>query len=169
MSERQVFDRRTVLATTAAVATALAGCAGGSSTPSAEPEPSTPTEASSGSSGSGGAQSFDGWMENVGNYDGVVDETGASEVTVTVGAEANGGAFGFGPAAIRVDSGTTVVWEWSGKGGSHNVVANGGAFESEMYSSEGETFSHTFEEAGTTKYACAPHESMGMKGVVVVE
>ena len=171
MSERQTVDRRTVLATTAAVAgTALAGCSGGSSTPTDPADESTdsptPTEASS---GSGGAQSFDGWMENVDNYDGVVDETGSSEVAVTVGAEANGGNFGFGPAAVRVDAGTTVVWEWNGKGGSHNVVADDDAFESEMHGSEGATFEYTFEESGTTKYYCNPHEAMGMKGVVVVE
>ncbi|WP_255198755.1 halocyanin domain-containing protein [Halorarius litoreus] len=174
MSDRETYDRRTVLAaTTAAAATALAGCSGGSSTSADPPEESTdsptPTEASSGSGGSGGTQSFDGWMENVGNYEEVVDATGQSEVSVTVGAEANGGAFGFGPAAVRVSSGTTVVWEWNGKGGSHNVVAKGGAFESDMHGSEGATFEYTFEESGTTKYSCAPHETMGMKGVVVVE
>ena len=111
---------------------------------------------------------FDGWFDDVENYDGVVDETGQSEVTVTVGAEANGGGFGFGPAAIRVDPGTTVTWEWNGDGGSHNVVADDGSYESEMYGSAGDTFSHTFDAEGISKYYCAPHRSMGMKGAVVV-
>jgi len=111
---------------------------------------------------------FGGWFDNVGNYDGMVDETGSDEVTVSVGAEANGGAFGFGPAAVEVSPGTTVVWEWTGSGGSHNVVAEDGTFESELTKESGHTFEYTFEETGTYKYACTPHRSMGMKGAVVV-
>nr|WP_232701774.1 halocyanin domain-containing protein [Halobacterium wangiae] len=109
---------------------------------------------------------FDGWFDNVGNFDGVVDETGSSEVTVEVGAEANGGQFGFGPAAVRVDPGTTVTWEWVG--GSHNVVADDGSYESELTDEDGFTFTQTFEEEGVSKYYCMPHEQMGMKGAVVV-
>lgn len=118
---------------------------------------------------SGGSEDFDGWFDNVDNYDGVTDETGADEVTVEVGADGNGGAFAFAPAAVRVDSGTTVVWEWTGEGGQHNVVDQDGAFESELVSEEGHAFEHTFEESGTYKYACNPHKSMGMKGAIVVE
>lgn len=112
---------------------------------------------------------LDSWFAQTSNYDGVVDETGRSTVTVTVGSQANGGAFGFGPAAVRVDSGTTVVWEWNGKGGSHNVAAADGTFESELAGSSGHTFEHTFEAAGTYTYACTPHETVGMKGAIVVE
>ncbi len=108
------------------------------------------------------------WFSNTSNYDGVVDETGSSSVTVKVGTEANGGAFGYGPAAVRVDPGTTVTWEWTGNGGSHNVVADSGAFESELVGDAGHTFEHTFEESGVFKYACTPHKAMGMKGAVVV-
>jgi halocyanin-like protein len=108
-------------------------------------------------------------MSNVGNYSEVVDETGSSEVTVQVGTEANGGAFGFGPAAVQVDPGTTVIWEWTGEGGQHNVVAQDGAsFDSELVADAGFTFEHTFEEEGATTYYCQPHQSLGMKGVVVV-
>jgi len=111
-------------------------------------------------------QTFDGWLEGVGNYDGVVDETGADEITIEVGAEANGGNYGFGPAAVHVDPGTKVTWEWVA--GNHNVVADDGSFESELTGEAGFTFSQTFEEAGVVKYACTPHKAMGMKGVVVV-
>ncbi|WP_225335576.1 halocyanin domain-containing protein [Halomicrobium urmianum] len=111
-------------------------------------------------------QSFDGWFDDVGNYDGVVDETGSDEVTIEVGAEANGGSYGFGPAAVRVDPGTTVTWEWVA--GSHNVVDEAGNFESELTDEAGFTFSQTFDEAGVVKYACTPHRAMGMKGAVVV-
>ena len=123
-----------------------------------------------GGTGVVGAQTdeFDGWFDDVSNYDGVVDRTGQDSVTVEVGVEANGGAFGFGPAAVRVSPGTTVVWEWTGEGGQHNVVAEEGAFESELVGDAGHTFEHTFEDAGTFLYACTPHRSLGMKGAVVV-
>jgi halocyanin-like protein len=113
-------------------------------------------------------QGFDGWFDDVSNYDGVVDRTGQSEVTVTVGAEGNGGAFAYGPAAVRVDPGTTVTWEWSGEGSPHNVVADDGSYESELVGDEGHTFSHAFGSEGVSKYYCTPHEGMGMKGAVVV-
>jgi halocyanin-like protein len=112
---------------------------------------------------------FDGWMSDVGNYDAVFDRTGESEVRVGVGTQGNGGNFAFGPPAIQVDPGTTVVWEWTGEGGQHNVVSESGAsFESELVAEAGFTFEYTFEETGITKYFCQPHLSLGMKGVVVV-
>jgi halocyanin-like protein len=111
---------------------------------------------------------YGSWFDDVSNYDGTVDERGSSEVTVTVGAEGNNGNYGFGPAAVRVDPGTTVVWEWTGKGNGHNVVAEDGSFESELSTEAGHTFEQTFEEPGVYKYACVPHKMMGMKGAVVV-
>ena len=51
---------------------------------------------------------FDGWFDDVSNVDGVVDRRGNDGVVVEVGVDANGGAFGFGPAAVRVSPGTTV-------------------------------------------------------------
>ena len=142
-------DRRTFLKGAAGVAGVAAVGAGASA----------PAAAQSG---------FGGWFENVSNYEGVVDLTGRSRVTIAVGATGNQGNFAFGPAAVRVDPGTTVVWKWTGKGSSHNVVAEDGSFESETTGSSGHTFEQTFEEAGLTKYACTPHEGMGMKGAVAV-
>ncbi len=146
---RPTATRRTVLKAGAAATATAAGTAG--------------------LAGSASAQSGLGsWFENVSNYDGVVDKTGNSEVTIEVGATGNQGNFAFGPAAVRVDPGTTVVWKWTGKGGSHNVVAEDGSFESQMTGSSGHTFEQTFDEEGVTKYACTPHKTMGMKGAVVV-
>ncbi|WP_425601419.1 halocyanin domain-containing protein [Halobaculum magnesiiphilum] len=146
------MSRRNVLRT--ALAGGVAAAAGGAAT--------APAAAQS----SGGLEE---WFSNVDNYDGVVDETGSSSVTVEVGTQANGGAYGFGPAAVRVDPGTTVTWEWTGNGSSHNVVAEGGgSFESELVGDAGHTFEHTFEEAGIYRYACTPHKALGMKGAVVV-
>ena len=113
--------------------------------------------------------SFDGWMSDVGNYSEVVDKTGQSEVAITVGAQGNGGNFAFGPAAVQVDPGTKIIWEWNGEGGQHNVVAEeGGEFESELVAEAGFTFEQTFDSEGVIKYFCQPHRALGMKGVVVV-
>ncbi len=108
------------------------------------------------------------WLADTDSAGTVADRTGTSEVTVTVGADGNGGGFGFGPPVVRVDPGTTVTWEWTGRGGSHNVVAADGGFESELDGSQGTTFSHTFESTGAYRYYCQPHKTMGMKGVVIV-
>jgi halocyanin-like protein len=143
-----MVDRRTVLRATAAAGAAAVGGSALSGTASAQ------------------ESGFASWFSNVGNYDGVVEETGKSEVTIEVGAEANGGQFGFGPAAVRVDPGTTVTWKWVG--GTHNVVADNGSYESETTGEQGFTFSQTFEEEGVSKYYCVPHETMGMKGAIVV-
>ena len=108
------------------------------------------------------------WFADVSNFSGIVDERGSPRVTVAVGAEGNGGQFAFGPPAVRVDPGTVVVWEWTGEGGSHNVVAEDGAYESDLVGDAGSTFEHTFESEGVSTYACVPHKAMGMKGAVVV-
>lgn len=112
---------------------------------------------------------YGGWFDDVSNYETTVDRTGQQEVTVAVGAEGNNGNLAFNPPAVRVDPGTTVVWEWTGEGGTHNVASEDDSFESEMTNEAGYTFEHTFEAAGVSKYACVPHEQMGMKGAVVVE
>jgi halocyanin-like protein len=156
-----------------AAAATLAGCSSnsGGSGESGGDEESGDDQSDTGSSddSESGSANFDGWFDDVSNYDSVVDETGSSEVTVEVGAQGNGGGFAFDPPAVRVDSGTTVAWEWTGDGGSHNVSAEDGSFESETTDEDGHTFEQTFENSGTYKYACTPHKAMGMKGAVVVE
>ena len=94
-----------------------------------------------------------------------VDRTGEERVSVAVGAD---GGFSFAPAAIRVDVGTTVVWEWTGVGGSHNVVDRGGAFESGLAAAEGHAFEHEFGSADTYAYVCTPHQTRDMEGTVDV-
>lgn len=129
------------------------------------------TAAAAGLSTTAGAQtSFGGWLSDTSNFDGTVaDATGQSTVTIEVGTEANDGAFGFSPPAVRVDPGTTVIWEWTGEGGVHNVHAMEGAdFQSETTESAGFTFEQTLDESGVVKYQCDPHAALGMKGVVVV-
>jgi halocyanin-like protein len=111
--------------------------------------------------------SFEEWFANVDNYTGVVDRQGEREVTVTVGASGNGGAFAYEPAAVRVSPGTRVVWEWTGDGSLHDVAAVDGTFASDLLGRDGDTFAATVE-AGTYRYYCTPHRSFGMKGAVVV-
>ena len=108
---------------------------------------------------------FGDWFDGISNYDGVEDLTGESSVTVMVGTD---DGFSYDPAAIRVDVGTTVIWEWTGYGGAHDVIEDDGAFESELLTAEGATFEHTFDADGVYKYYCSPHIAMGMKGAVVV-
>ncbi|PCR92461.1 halocyanin domain-containing protein [Natrinema ejinorense] len=123
------------------------------------------------------------WFDDVDDYEETEDLTGEDEVTVDVGAGDDG--LQFDPPAIRIDQDATVVWEWTGEGGSHNVVhvpedeeeleiegatgADEPVFETEITDEEGITFEHQFEETGTYLYVCEPHREQGMKGAVVVE
>jgi len=140
--------RRPVVAAIAGglVAT-IAGCLGG------------------GSDGEIESDTYGSWFRGANNFEGTVDRTGRDEVAVSVG---SGSGFSFDPAALRVSTGTTVVWEWTSFGGGHNVVEENGVFESELYYDEGETFSHTFEEPGVYRYVCTPHQTQGMLGAVEV-
>jgi halocyanin-like protein len=131
--------------------------------------------AAAGAAGTAAAQSeepdFGGYLDGVdGGYQ---DMRGSSEVTVSVGAEGNGGALAFAPAGIWVDPGTTVQFEWTGEGGGHNVVAEegpAGLDSGAPVSESGVNYEFTFEEshAGITKYFCDPHKALGMKGAVAV-
>jgi halocyanin-like protein len=113
---------------------------------------------------------YGGYLAGASNFDGTpADRTDADEVVVTVGSQANGGGFGFTPAAVEVTPGTTVRWRWTGNGGAHNVVAEDGAFDSDDVVAEpGVHFEYTVEETGVHRYYCAPHKALGMKGVVDV-
>ncbi len=121
--------------------------------------------------GSSGPPDYSGFLDQVGNFDGTtVDATGQSEVTVSVGAQGNGGAFAFDPPAVHVDNGATVLFEWTGEGGGHNVVSDGeGPLDSgDPVSNAGVNYEYTFEEDGIYPYVCVPHEGLGMKAAIVV-
>lgn len=184
------YNRRTVLRSAGIVAfasTALAGCteegaedSGGSD----EPEGDMADDEAENDEGNGdegmdedeGADDeengeadepdYEGWFDDTENYDGTEDMTGQDEITVAVGAGDDG--LTFDPAAVRVSEGTTVVWEWTGEGGQHNVMHEDGEFESELADEEGFTFEHTVEDGGVYRYLCAPHEAVGMVGAVTV-
>lgn len=100
-------------------------------------------------------------------------------------------AVAFEPAELTVKVGDTVAWAHRA-GEAHNVVAYedaipegagywaSGGFESQSAAEtgwesgdgavqSGQSYTHTFEAAGTHEYYCVPHEMAGMKGEVVVE
>lgn len=117
-----------------------------------------------------GYPKVDEWAVQSGNFDGVVDETDTDTATVTVGAKGNGGHFAFDPVVLKVSAGTEVRWEWQLQGGAHNVVFEDLDLDSgRPVAEEGVNFSYTFEEPGTYRYACLPHEGQDMKGVIIVE
>ncbi|MFC6734493.1 MULTISPECIES: halocyanin domain-containing protein [unclassified Haladaptatus] len=111
---------------------------------------------------------YDGWFADVDSYKATYDRRGEPAVTVTVGAKDTMGYFEFAPVAVAVSPGTTVTWEWSGKGGAHDVVELEGAFKSPYTDHAETTFAHTFDAPGVYKYYCTPHRGMGMKGAIVV-
>jgi halocyanin-like protein len=124
------------------------------------------TDGEDGGSG-GGKPDLGGYLDDANGYGGsVTDERGNDTVTVQVGA---GEGFAFDPAAVHVDNGATVQFEWTGEGGAHNVVHEDGAFDSgDAVGDAGVNFEHTFEEDGVYQYYCSPHKAQGMKGAIVV-
>jgi len=162
----------------AAGATATAGTGTAATQEGTPAGGDTPTGGSGGTEGGeatggdgGGPPDFGGFLDDVGNFDGsVADTRGQDTVTVAVGAQGNGGAFAFDPPAVHVDNGATVQWEWTGEGGGHNVVEDGGETldSGEPVANSGVNYEHTFDTDGIYNYICEPHVSLGMKGSVVV-
>ena len=105
------------------------------------------------------------------NFDGTVDRTRQDSVTIEVGSQGNGGPYAYGPAAVRIDPGTTVTFEWVSN--THNVLIEEQPSDSGwdgVEAIENQGFSHefTFETEGIYKYYCQPHLALGMKGAMVV-
>ena len=156
MSNDDSIRRRTFLQATgvAAASIALAGCTGNGDDDDGPDYDYIDDE-----------PDYDGWLGSV-DYDGTVDWTDESQVEIAVGAD---DGYRFEPPAVAISPGTEVVWEWTGSGGGHNVVEVDGAFESELVNEAGHTFEHTFDESGTYRYSCTPHEAQNMFGAIHVE
>ena len=142
--------------------------AAGTATVTAATGSATAAESGGGGGGGGGSPDWGGYLSSANNYgDSTEDLRGQSEVTISVGAGENGLAFD--PAAAWVDTGTTVIWEWTGNGGNHNVVSDESDIDSgAAVGTEGETYEVTFEESAIHKYYCSPHQSSGMLGALAV-
>ncbi len=130
---------------------------------------------------------YQGYFDGTTPYDdvgGTVDWTGEEEVTVMAGTDDYVNKFY--PAAVAVDSDTTVEWEWGTRG--HNVVRATAArrttanTRAESVDTGGEdwegddrilnpphTYEHTFTEPGIYLYVCVPHDAQRMYGAVVVD
>jgi plastocyanin len=92
--------------------------------------------------------------------------------TVTVGPD---GELRFAPETLVVPPGTKLTWVW--KSDTHNIAVREKPDDVEWTGTEGTAgdvfdagheHSHTFETTGTYEYVCVPHETVGMKGNVVV-
>lgn len=167
------LDRRTLLRSTGTLAAAglLAGCSGDGGESGGESDETATSTAASGDDNGDVSEEVTSYLSDVSNFDGTVsDMTGQDTVTVTVGAEGNGGNYAFAPAAVRVSTGTTVEFEWTGKGATHNVISEDGPLDSgSAVDATGVQYEYTFEEPGSFTYYCTPHKSLGMKGAIVVE
>ncbi|MDZ5810966.1 halocyanin domain-containing protein [Halorubrum sp. AD140] len=167
MSDR-LSRRRYVAGTGAALALGtIAGCSGGGD----GGDGSDGGDGDDGSAEDDVPSEIDEYLSDAQLYEGTIaDHTGEDEVSVAVGAGDTG--FAFDPPALRIDAGTTVVWEWTGEGGAHNVASvedSAAEFNSgDAVDDEGETFEETFEEAGIQLYVCTPHEANGMLGAIEV-
>ena len=75
----------------------------------------------------------------------------------------------FSPSVIRVEVGTEVAWENTGRN-PHTVTADDGSFDSGVLEN-GAEFEHTFDTAGVFPFTCLLHGrpgGIGMTGIVVV-
>ncbi len=98
---------------------------------------STPSSSDGGSSGGAGT-------------------TSGTEVTIK--------DFAFSPATLTVAVGDTVTWT-NEDSATHTVTADDGSFDSGDLA-QGDTFTQTFDTAGTYAYHCAMHPSMVAEIVV---
>jgi plastocyanin len=74
-----------------------------------------------------------------------------------VGVPGNGAYDDFSPPTIRIDSGTTVTWTWTGQGGTHNVVAvEGSEFESRVDTRRGPRFGGRSTRRGPSATSVVP-------------
>jgi plastocyanin len=82
----------------------------------------------------------------------------AADTTVTIR------DFEFAPSSVTVNAGDTVTWSNEGPT-PHSATADDGSFDTGIYG-DGQSRSHTFEQAGTFRYFCTPHPQM--RGTVTV-
>lgn len=157
--------RRFVYGTGAALAVGgLAGCTGNDDDDDDAPADDTDDDADD--------DGLEAWLDdqNANEWDGSLeDHTGEDEVQIDVGGGDDGLAFT--PAGITVDAGTTIVWEWTGDGGNHNVhdVEGDYGFQSDTTDEAGFTFEETLDDPGEARYVCDPHAGVGMYGGILVE
>jgi plastocyanin len=86
------------------------------------------------------------------------------DVSITEDNPTNPPSWGFKPADLTVETGTTITWRNTG-GQAHTVTADDSSFDSGSLAA-GATFKRTFDKPGVFRYHCSPHS--WMTGVVRV-
>lgn len=96
----------------------------------------------------------------------------AKEPTINKGVSAGGDdanvrikGMKFVPNNLNIKTGTTVTWR-NEDPVPHNVISDDETLQSQLLQ-QGDTWSYTFDKAGTYSYICGLHS--GMKGSIVVE
>lgn len=141
-----------VLAGVLAGALILAGCGGAATTTTTTAgETSTTTEEPTTTTTSNGTST--------------TTAEGTSTTAGGGGAEVVMQGFAFRPDTVTIAVGQSVTWT-NQDGTQHDAVSDEGVFSSPLLS-RGETFSFTFDTAGTYTYHCDPHPYM--TGTIVVE
>lgn len=74
--------------------------------------------------------------------------------------------FSFSPQTVTISVGQSVTWT-NAAGDPHTSTSDDGLWDSGPVN-PGQSFTHTFNAAGTFRYHCAFHQSLGMVGTVVV-
>ena len=70
---------------------------------------------------------------------------------------------------MAVTPNTAVTWEWTGRGGDHNVVSPTDLFDSGETVGDGDaTVAYTPDQTGVSRYVREPHADIGMRGAVFV-
>lgn len=91
------------------------------------------------------------------------DNTPAAVTISVVSDSATVGKFDPSPAVAKV--GDVVKWEFKDSNSQHTVTAEDQSFDSGT-KSDGDSFTHKFDTAGTFKYRCTLHADM--KGTITV-
>ena len=73
--------------------------------------------------------------------------------------------FLFGPSSVTIHPGDKVKWTWASSG--HSTTSSNGIWDSGIRS-QGATFTHTFNTAGTFSYVCTQHGQFFEVGQVIV-
>ena len=123
--------------------------------PPAEPAPGTPTEPAPGG-GAGADSSLAGDRSPGDGSAGGARKAASTSVTM--------GDLFFSPASSTIAVGDTVTWTNNGQA-PHNATADDGSFKTPTLEN-GQSASHTFNQAGTFSYICTIHPQM--KGTIRV-
>ena len=75
-------------------------------------------------------------------------------------------SFAFNPGTLTINKGDSIVWT-NTDSASHTIISDSGSEVSSQSLSTGQSYSHTFNTAGTYAYHCSVHPSM--KASIIVK